>query len=102
MTKEELAKKKGLVITKENKTPAEKLVTTMTVAPKEPVVVVEPAPVTYTEVKRNVGKPKKRRAGDKKTSFWIDADLVDKLYSRLQYGDSAGELINKALREYLK
>ena len=101
MTKEELAKKKGLIIPKEDKTPAEKLVTTMT-TPKEPVMVPERPPVTTTEVKRSVGKPKKRKKGDKKTSFWIDEDLVEKMYSQLQYGDSAGELINRALRAYLK
>ena len=34
-------------------------------------------------------------------SFWIDADLVDKLYGSLKYGDTAGEFINRALREYI-
>ena len=51
--------------------------------------------------KRGVGKPKKRKPGDKKLSLWIDEALVDRMYNNLSYGDSAGELLNKALLEYL-
>ena len=52
--------------------------------------------------KRSVGKPKKRKAGEKKMSFWIDEDLVNGIFGNLSYGDSAGEFINRALREYLE
>ena len=92
MTKEELAKKKGIKVAKETQTPSEKLLTTIS-APEKVKLVLEP--------KRPVGKPKKRKEGDKKMSFWIDADLVDKLYGSLKYGDTAGEFINRALREYI-
>lgn len=93
MTKEELAKKKGLKISKDTQTPSEKLVTAIS-EPEKVKVVIEP--------KRSVGKPKKRKDGDKKMSFWIDADLVDKLYANLKYGDTVADLINRALREYLE
>ena len=56
----------------------------------------------FPHPKRSVGKPKKRKAGDKKMSFWIDEDLVDGIFGNLSYGDSAGEFINRALREYLE
>lgn len=96
MTKEELAKLKGKKV-KQAPTPAESLVTT--IAPPK----VEPVEIKPLKVeKRSVGKPKKRKDGDKKMSFWIDEDLVDKLYGSLKYGDTVGELINRALREYLK
>lgn len=96
MTKEELAKKRGMKVTVETQTPAEKLVTHVE-PPKAPTDV----PKVKKEEKRPVGKPKKRKDGDKKMSFWIDADIVDKLYGSLKYGDTVNELINKALREYL-
>lgn len=92
MTKEELAKKKGLKVAKDTWTASEKLITSLS-APEKVQLVLEP--------KRSVGKPKKRKEGDKKMSFWIDADLVDKLYGSLKYGDTAGEFINRALREYI-
>ena len=92
MTKEELAKKKGIKVAKETQTPSEKLVTSLPATEKVKLVL---------EPKRSVGKPKKRKEGDKKMSFWIDADLVDKLYGSLKYGDTAGEFINRALREYI-
>lgn len=103
MTKEELAKKKGLKVNKDILTPAEKLVTTVIDSPK-----IEPEPEPKVEKKtdkkpekRPVGKPKKRKSGDKKLSLWIDEDLVPRLYDKLSYGDTAGAFINKALREYL-
>ena len=99
MTKEELAKKKGLKL-REEKTPAESLITTIA-APIVEKVVETPAPKPISKPKRSVGKPKKRKDGDKKMSFWIDADLVDKIYSNLKYGDSVGDFINRALREYV-
>lgn len=93
MTKEELAKKKGIKVAKETQTPSEKLLTSLPATGKVKLVL---------EPKKSVGKPKKRKEGDKKMSFWIDADLVDKLYANLKYGDTVGNLINKALREYLE
>lgn len=92
MTKEELAKKNGL--SKKSSdilTPSEKLVTTI----EQPKVIKE------VRAKNPVGKPKKRRPGDKQMSFWLDADLVDLLYKQLSYGDTAGEYINSVLREHL-
>lgn len=91
MTKEELAKKKGLIVNKEELTPAEKLVTT-----------IEPKEKPKAEKKNPVGKPKKRKAGDKKLSLWLDEDLVQKLYGSLSYGDTVGEFVNKVLREYFE
>lgn len=103
MTKEELAKKKGLKLNKEI-SPAESLITTTIPKPVEIERTVnltnEIRPVV--KAKRPVGKPKKRKDGDKKISFWLDAELVDKLYSSLNYGDTASEFINKALKEYLR
>ena len=96
MTKEELAKKKGMKAVVEHQTPAEKLVTVL--EPPKPVVDI---PVIKEKEKRSVGKPKKRKDGDKKMSFWIDADLVDKVYSNLKYGDTVNDLINRALKDYL-
>lgn len=102
MTKEELAKKKGIKITKDVRTPAEKLVISKPIEPKpEPIASPVKKEVKPTQPKRSVGKPKKRKDGDKKLSFWIDEDLVPRLYSKLSYGDTAGEFINRALREYL-
>ena len=104
MTKEELAKKKGLKLQKEEKSPAESLLTTI-FEPIKTEKVVEPplkVEIPIIEPKRPVGKPKKRKAGDKKTSVWIDSDNVEKMQSRLKYGDSASDLINIALREYLE
>lgn len=100
MTREELAKKKGLKLNKEEKSPAESLITTI----PEPLKVDEkPVERVYAppKPKRSVGKPKKRKDGDKKMSFWIDEDLVDKIYGNLKYGDSVGDFINRALREYV-
>lgn len=57
---------------------------------------------TIVTEKRGPGKPRKRKDGDKKLSFWLDADLVNGLYSQLSYGESAGEKINDAIREYQK
>ena len=91
MTKEELAKKKGLLKSTDVRTPAEKLVTTID-TPKE---------IKVVPTKKPVGKPKKRKPGDKQMSFWLDADLVDLLYKKLSYGDTAGEYINQVLREHL-
>lgn len=96
MTKEELAKKRGLKVALETQTPAEKLVTVL--EPPKPVVSVEK--VTES-AKQPVGRPKKRKSGDKKMSFWIEADLVDGIYERLKYGDTIGDFINKALRVYM-
>ena len=97
MTREELAKKKGLKLKQEEKTPAESLITTIPEIVKEPVKKV----IEVKSPKRSVGKPKKRKDGDKKMSFWIDEDLVDKIYGNLKYGDSVGDFINRALREYV-
>ena len=98
MTKEELAKKKGLKLNKEEKSPAESLITTI----PEPIKVEEkPIPKPISKPKRSVGKPKKRKDGDKKMSFWIDEDLVDKIYGSLKYGDTINDFINTALREYV-
>ncbi len=58
-------------------------------------------PSSPDNTKRGVGKPKKRKPGDKKLSLWIDENLVDRMYNNRSYGDSAGELLNKALLEYL-
>ena len=96
MTKTELAKRKDEKENKDILTPAEKLI----LKPIEPRN--DSAPPTKSEKpKGKVGKPKKRKDGDKKLSLWIDADLVPRLYSKLSYGDTAGEFINRALREYL-
>ena len=100
MTREELAKKKGLKLKQEEKTPAESLITTIA-APIVEKVVETPVPKPISKPKRSVGKPKKRKDGDKKMSFWIDADLVDKIYSNLKYGDTINDFINNALREYV-
>lgn len=100
MTKEELAKKKGLKLNKGEMSPAESLITTIPAPIVEPVI-EKPIPKPITKPKRSVGKPKKRKDGDKKMSFWIDEDLVDKIYDNLKYGDSVGEFINRALREYV-
>lgn len=97
MTKEELAKKKGLKLNKEEKSPAESLITTIPEIVKEPVKKV----IEVKPPKRSVGKPKKRKDGDKKMSFWIDEDLVDKIYGSLKYGDTINDFINTALREYV-
>lgn len=55
---------------------------------------------TPVEPKRGPGKPKKRKAGDRKISFYLDEELVPGLFNSLGYGDSAGEMINIAIREY--
>ena len=146
MTKEELAKKKGIKLDKEKKSPSDALLTTMPVENKEEPVkkgekknaddskkretrtegvkenkpkqieaqqteavvkeVVQEiemeTPVIKETIKRGPGKPKKRKDGDKKISFWLDEDLVGGLYGSLSYGESAGELINTAVREYQK
>lgn len=96
MTKEELAKKKGMITAVDIQTPAEKLVTVLD-APKSPPSIHR----VVKEEKRGVGKPKKRKDGDKKISFWMDADLVNKAYDSLKYGDTMSDFINKALKEYL-
>ena len=100
MTKEELAKKNGLKLRQEEKTPAESLITTMP-APVVEKVIEKSVPKPASTPKRSVGKPKKRKNGDKKMSFWIDADLVDKIYGNLKYGDTINDFINNALREYV-
>ena len=76
---------------------------TPSVSEKEsaPLAAPEPAPVAAPE-KRGPGKPRKRKAGDKKISFWLDEDLLHGLYDHLSYGESAGEAINVAIREYQK
>ena len=53
-----------------------------------------------TTVKRGPGKPKKRKPGDRRVSFWLEEDLVEGLYSTLKYGESASDLINDMIREY--
>ncbi len=63
---------------------------------------VEKKETVETPVKRGPGKPKKRKDGDKKISFWLDEDLVDGLFNNLKYGDSAASIINEAIREYQK
>ena len=72
----------------------------------KPKVEEHTSPVQETqavvEPKRGPGKPKKRKPGDRKISFYIDEDLVPGLFNNLGYGDSAGEMINIALREYQK
>lgn len=100
MTKEELAKKKGLKLRQEEKTPAESLITTIA-TPVSEKVIETPIPKPISKPKRSVGKPKKRKDGDKKMSFWIDADLVDQIYGSLKYGDTINDFINNALREYV-
>ncbi len=67
---------------------------------KRDITPIEP-PVTE-QTKRGPGKPKKRKDGDKKISFWLDEELVPGLFSGLGYGDSAGSVINEAIREYQK
>ncbi len=66
-----------------------------------PETSISNAPTSPDNTKRGVGKPKKRKPGDKKLSLWIDEALVARMYNNLSYGDSAGELLNKALLEYL-
>lgn len=121
MTKEELAKKKGLKSVKQTpQSPSEAIVAPLKNKPEKtrserntPVKTVPAAknavkkdePKAEPEkiaVKKSPGKPKKRKDGDKKTSFWLDEDLVKGLYAGLTYGDSAGDLINEAIREYQK
>ena len=73
------------------------------VAPVQTEENMQPAiPAEESQKKRGPGKPKKRKDGDKKISFWLDEDLVNGLYSHLSYGESAGEKINDAIREYQK
>lgn len=98
MTKEELAKKKGLKLNKEEKSPAESLITTIPEPVKKETKSKEKA-VSVT--KRSAGRPKKRKDGDRKMSFWIDEDLVDKIYGSLKYGDTVNDFINRALRDYV-
>ena len=150
MTKEELARKKGIKLPKEKQSPSDSLVTTKNnidkkvedkVTPKKAERAKNPKtselnrattsksssrtnktalekpssvaadvpdqsmakPVETTEtpiVKRGPGKPRKRKDGDKKISFWLDEDLLHGLYDNLSYGESAGEAINVAIREY--
>ena len=98
MTKEELAKKKGLKLNKEEKSPAESLITTI----PEPVKEERKAKDKVVSApKRCAGRPKKRKDGDRKMSFWIDEDLVDKIYGSLKYGDTMNDFINRALRDYV-
>lgn len=98
MTKEELAKKKGLKLNKEETSPAESLITTILDPIKEEK---KPTEKAVSLPKHNVGRPKKRKDGDRKMSFWIDADLVDKVYKNLKYGDTMNDFINRALRDYV-
>ena len=96
MTKEELAKKRGIKVTVETQTPAEKLVTHV-----EPPKAPPDVPKVIKNTKRPLGRPKRANKGNKKISFFVDDDLEKKLYSNLKYGDTVTELINNALREYL-
>lgn len=65
---------------------------------KQPKVVEEPK--KEETIIRGQGRPKKRKDGDKKISFWLEEDLVRGIFDNLGYGDSAGEVINNAIREY--
>ena len=129
MTKEELARKKGIKLPKETQSPSDSLVTTKPIGAGEDVPKTnaskkskppqtkniekrksnpDPTPPAQQEnisampEKRGPGKPRKRKDGDRKISFWLDEDLVNGLYSTLSYGESAGERINDAMREYQK
>lgn len=122
MTKEELAKKKGLKLNKEKQNPSDSLVTTKNSGEPETKTKTSPASkkgaaekktsaqkeMTVQEaendtgLKRSPGKPKKRKGGDKKISFWLDEDLVNGLYGSLNYGDSVGDKINDSIRAYQK
>ena len=124
MTKEELAKKKGVKLIKRPQSPSVALVSdnkcigdinsadTFKMPTRASMPSSDEDEISMsiennqnkkiTKVKKRPGKPKTRKEGDRKISFWLDADLVKGLYDNLTYGTSAGQVINDAVREYQK
>ena len=126
MTREELAKKKGINLTKKRSNPAETLITLPeSISQKDSekkeeestvasVISSEPVNLEQKSVKRNTsknakpelkskngpGKPRKRKPGDRQISFWLDEDLVPGLFGTLSYGDTVGNHINDIIRQY--
>lgn len=130
MTKEELAKRKGMKIntpnpveallnvSKENpiketlplpEKPEKKEMETSPEDIEETFEITQPEKATGREKhqeQKNLenkktktpGRPKKRNVGDKKISFWLEEDLIEKVYGPLKYGESVGDRINELLR----